>query len=55
MIGNVRQRRITAVVLAVLGGVLLLLAPEDFWIGALLVAAAIVLELLGAVLAHPRR
>lgn len=55
MIHNVRTRRALALVLVVLGGVLLFLAPEDIWIGAVLVALGIVLEVVGATLGHPRR
>jgi len=54
MIKNVRTRRAIALLLVVLGGVLLFLAPEDIWIGALLVALGLVLEIVGAMLAYPR-
>ena len=54
MIKNVRTRRAIALLLVVLGGVLLFLAPEDIWIGALLVALGLALEIVGAMLAYPR-
>lgn len=54
MIKNVRVRRALALVLVVLGGVLLFLAPEDIWIGAVLVGLGIALEIVGIALGHTR-
>jgi apolipoprotein N-acyltransferase len=55
MIENVRTRRALSLTLVVLGGVLLFLAPEDIWIGVLLVALGLALEIVGALVGHPRR
>ena len=55
MIKNVRTRRALALGLVVLGGVLLFLAPEDIWIGVLLVALGMALEIIGAMVGHPRQ
>jgi len=54
MIKNVRMRRTLALSLIVLGGVPLLLAPEDIWIGAVLVGLGIALEVVGIALGHRR-
>lgn len=54
MIKNVRTRRSLSLALIVLGGVLLLLAPEDIWIGAVLVGLGIALEGVGIALGHGR-
>ncbi len=50
MIQNVRTRRALSLGLVVLGGILLFLAPEDVWIGVLLVALGLVLEIVGVLL-----
>lgn len=55
MIKNVRTRRGLSLGLVVLGGILLFLAPEDIWIGVLLVALGLALEIIGAMVGHPRR
>lgn len=55
MIGNVRARRALSLGLVVLGGILLFLAPEDICVGALLVALGLALEIVGAMLGHPRQ
>jgi hypothetical protein len=52
MIKNPRTRRILSLGLLILGGVILLLAPANVWAGAILVALAIALEIVGAVLGH---
>ena len=52
MIKNPRTRRILSLGLLVLGGVMLLLAPANVWAGAILVALAIALEIVGTVLGH---
>lgn len=51
MIRNPRTRRASAIILIVLGGILMLLAPE-IWQGALLLAFGVVLELIGIALEH---
>ena len=50
MIRNPQTRRILSLVLLVLGGLLLFLAPEDIWIGTLLLGLAVVLEAAGALM-----
>ncbi len=55
MIKNVRARRALSLGLLALGGTLLFLAPEDIWIGVLLVALGLALEIIGAMVAHQRR
>lgn len=50
MIKNPRTRRTLSLVLLVLGGLMLFLAPPNEWAGAVLVALAILLEIVGAVL-----
>jgi hypothetical protein len=50
MIKNPRARRTLSLVLLVLGGVLLFLAPADIWIGVVLIALGIALEVAGAVM-----
>ncbi|MBA4141859.1 MAG: hypothetical protein H0X43_02405 [Nitrosospira sp.] len=52
MIRNPRTKRILSVSLLVLGGVLMFLAPENFWIGAVLFALGLGVEIVGLVLAH---
>lgn len=47
MIRNPRTRRILSLVLMALGGLLIFLAPEDVWIGALLLALGVALEVAG--------
>lgn len=55
MIKNVRARRALSLGLVALGGILLFLAPEDIWIGVLLVALGLTLEIIGAMVGHPRK
>ncbi len=55
MIKNMQTRRVLSLGLVVLGGVVLFLAPEDIWIGALFVALGLALEIIGAMLGHPRQ
>lgn len=52
MIKNPRTRRALSLILLILGGVLFFLAPEDIWVGALLVALGLALEVAGALMAH---
>ena len=51
MIKNPRIRRVSAVILVVLGAILMLLAPE-IWQGALLLILGVVVELVGIALEH---
>lgn len=51
MIKNPRTRRASAVIMVVLGGILMFLAPEA-WPGALVLVLGIVLELVGIALEH---
>ncbi|ARO88100.3 hypothetical protein EBAPG3_010125 [Nitrosospira lacus] len=52
MIRNPRTKRILSVSLLILGGVLMFLAPENIWIGILLFALGIGVEIVGLVLGH---
>ena len=52
MIRNPRTKRFLSVTLLILGGVLMFLAPENIWIGALLFALGIGVEIVGLVLGH---
>ena len=47
MIRNPRTRRILSLVLMAMGGLLLFLAPEDIWIGTLLLGLGVALEVVG--------
>ena len=51
---NRRLRRIASGLLIVLGALLILLAPET-WVGAVLLALGVAVELIGTVLAHQSR
>ncbi len=53
MLRNTRLRRSVATVLAVAGAVLLLLAPRNAWLGAVLLVAGVALEVVGLNLRHP--
>jgi hypothetical protein len=50
MIENPRTKRRLSLSLLVLGGLLMFLAPENFWIGAVLFGLGIAVEIAGAVL-----
>ncbi|WP_177194546.1 hypothetical protein [Nitrosospira briensis] len=52
MIRNPRTRRFLSVVLLMLGGILMFFAPENIWIGAVLFAIGLGLEIAGLVLGH---
>jgi energy-converting hydrogenase Eha subunit E len=52
MIRNVRVRRLLAGSLAAVGVALLLLAPHDAWLGIVLIALGLALELIGMRLRH---
>jgi len=52
MIKNPRSKRILSTSLFVLGGVLIFLAPENAWIGAVLLALGLSVEIAGVVLGH---
>lgn len=52
MIKNPRRRRLLSVSLLILGGVLMFLAAENVWIGAVVFALGIGVEIAGLVLGH---
>ncbi|SEK67377.1 hypothetical protein [Nitrosovibrio tenuis] len=52
MIRNPRTKRLLSVPLLILGGLLMFLAPENIWIGAILFVLGIGVEIVGLVLAH---
>ncbi len=52
MVRNPRIKRILSISLLVLGGILMFFAPENIWIGALLFALGVGVEIAGLVLAH---
>jgi hypothetical protein len=52
MIRNPRTKRLLSVVLLILGGMLMFFAPENIWIGAILFALGLGLEIAGLVLGH---
>lgn len=54
MIKNPRTRRISAVILVVLGAMLMILAPQA-WPGALVLGLGVVLELVGISLEHKEK
>ncbi|MDO8438439.1 MAG: hypothetical protein Q7S69_09860 [Nitrosomonadaceae bacterium] len=54
MIKNPRSKRILSISLLVVGGVLVFLAPENAWIGAVLLALGLGVEIAGLVLGHRR-
>ena len=47
-----RTKRLLSVVLLILGGMLMFFAPENIWIGAVLFALGLGLEIAGLVLGH---
>ena len=50
MIKNPRTRRSISLALIVVGGVLIFLAPDDIWVGVLLLGFGVSLELLGTLI-----
>lgn len=52
MLKNPRRRRILSVSLLILGGVLMFLAAENVWIGAIVFALGVGVEIAGLVLGH---
>ena len=52
---NLRLRRFGSGLLAVLGVLLILLAPDKTWFGVVLLALGVALELIGMALAHHRK
>jgi len=46
----VHPRRILAVVLVILGGILMFFAPDKYWLGGVLLALGVVVELVGITL-----
>jgi hypothetical protein len=55
MIENPRTKRKLSLSLLILGGLLMFLAPENMWIGAVLFGLGIIVELAGAVLRQRRK
>jgi uncharacterized membrane protein HdeD (DUF308 family) len=51
MLRKQRSRRVLAAILVVLGGVLMFLAPE-IWVGLIVLALGVVIELAGIALEH---
>lgn len=54
MIRNPQTRRALALILTVLGGVAIFLAPENIWIGALLLVLGVALEMAGMLMQRRR-
>jgi len=52
MIRNPRTKRLLSIPLLILGGLLMFLAPENIWVGVLLFALGVGVEIAGLVLAH---
>jgi hypothetical protein len=50
MIANPRTKRKLSLSLLILGGLLIFLAPENMWVGTVLFALGIAVEIAGAVL-----
>ena len=50
MIKNPRSRRTLSLALIIAGGVFIFLAPEDVWVGVLLLVFGVLLELAGALM-----
>lgn len=55
MVRNVRLRRIVATCLAAAGAAMLLLAPRNAWLGIVLIALGLALEVIGMNLRHRDR
>jgi hypothetical protein len=55
MMRNPQTRRALALLLTVLGGLAMFLAPEDIWIGALLLGLGVALEVAGTLMQRGRR
>jgi drug/metabolite transporter (DMT)-like permease len=55
MIRNHNSRRVLAVLLMVLGGLAMFLAPENIWIGVLLLVLGVALEVAGMLMRRSRR
>ncbi|MBN9125792.1 MAG: hypothetical protein J0I90_00230 [Nitrosospira sp.] len=54
MTGNPRSKRKLSLPLIILGGLLMFLAPENIWVGAVLFGLGIIVEIAGAVLRQRR-
>lgn len=52
MIRNPRTKRLLSILLLILGGLLMFFAPENIWIGAILFALGLCVEIAGLVLGH---
>lgn len=50
MIRDPRTRRRLSLALLILGGLLLFLAPDDIWMGTLLLILGVALEIIGALM-----
>lgn len=50
MIKNPRTRRSVSLALIIVGGILIFLAPDDIWVGVLLLGFGVSLELVGALM-----
>lgn len=50
MSGSRRTKRVLSVLLLILGGILMFLAPENIWIGAILFVLGLAMEIAGLVL-----
>ena len=55
MIKNPRIRRTISAILLVLGGVLIFLAPQNAWLGSVLLGAGLLLEVVSYIIRHDRR
>jgi drug/metabolite transporter (DMT)-like permease len=55
MIRNPRLRRTVSIALLVFGGILMFLAPHNYWTGIVLVAGGVLLEIVGINIAHKDR
>ncbi len=54
MIKSSRGKRTLSISLLVLGGLLIFLAPENVWIGSILLISGLCIEVVGLVLSHRR-
>jgi hypothetical protein len=49
---NARGRRVLSIAMILLGGLLIFLAPDDVWVGAVLALLGVGIEVAGIILAH---
>ncbi|MCO6427754.1 hypothetical protein [Nitrosomonas communis] len=52
MIRNPRTKRILSIPLFMLGGILILLAPENAWIGVILLSLGLAIEIAALIFSH---